>query len=496
MMVAHSLRGEVFGPAQGLHGATYVVDATFRARGPGRGRHRRRHRRAPPRRCTRSWPTLTYRNLDDEPALAGLNTTTEVLARVIADRLAARVHAGALGRPAATWPARRHAARVATSPGRATSARCDAALGDVRRARPASTTPRGPAAATSTTGGCCDGLRAAGWRSPSGRSPAPGRARRPPTWLRWRALLDGAARRRAGPRRRAGRVGGGRGARAAVGAAAARRPACTWLGGVPSPADGERAVLAAAAAVVTTSDWTRRLLLDRYALPPTGCTSPRPGVDRRAGAPADRRRRPAALRGHALARSRGRTCCWRRWPSTSGPWRCTFVGPLDRDPDFVAALHRRAAAAGIADRLRWCAGAHRARRSRASTRGRGPAGRPSRARDLRHGGGRGAGAPGCRCCGRRRRGSRGTGVHGARRPGPARAARRTPARSPPRWRAGSPTPACGTGCAAPPWSGGGALPGWATTEQRLLGVLAAVGGEPDPVRTRATPVTRDGGRRG
>jgi 6-pyruvoyl-tetrahydropterin synthase len=90
MMVAHSFRGEIFGPAQRLHGATFVVDATFRrpeldadgivvdigvaaqALGAVVGE-------------------LSYRNLDDEPAFAGTNTTTEVLARVVADRLADRL---------------------------------------------------------------------------------------------------------------------------------------------------------------------------------------------------------------------------------------------------------------------------------------------------------------------------------------------------------------------------------------------------------------------
>ena len=96
VMVAHSFRGEVFGPAQRLHGATYVVDATFRratldADGIvvdiGRAGEALRAVVA----------ELGYRNLDDEADLAGLNTTTEVLARVVADRLADRVHAGALG---------------------------------------------------------------------------------------------------------------------------------------------------------------------------------------------------------------------------------------------------------------------------------------------------------------------------------------------------------------------------------------------------------------
>ena len=96
MMIAHSLRGEVFGPAQRLHGATYVVDVTFRrdvldadnvvvdiGRAAGE--------------LHAVVAELTYRNLDEVPALAGTNTTTEALAQVIGDRLAERVRAGALG---------------------------------------------------------------------------------------------------------------------------------------------------------------------------------------------------------------------------------------------------------------------------------------------------------------------------------------------------------------------------------------------------------------
>ena len=96
MMIAHSFRGEVFGAAQQLHGATYVVDATFRRADLdddgivvdiGRAAEELHAVLA----------ELSYRNLDEEPAFAGINTTTEVLAQVIADRLADRVHAGALG---------------------------------------------------------------------------------------------------------------------------------------------------------------------------------------------------------------------------------------------------------------------------------------------------------------------------------------------------------------------------------------------------------------
>jgi 6-pyruvoyl-tetrahydropterin synthase len=96
MMVAHSLRGEVFGPAQRLHGATYVIDATFRrAELDGDGIVVDIGRAAAVLHGVVEG--LTYRNLDDDPALAGQNTSTEALARVIADRLADRVRAGDLG---------------------------------------------------------------------------------------------------------------------------------------------------------------------------------------------------------------------------------------------------------------------------------------------------------------------------------------------------------------------------------------------------------------
>jgi 6-pyruvoyl-tetrahydropterin synthase len=99
MMIAHSFSGEVFGPAQRLHGATYVVDATFQRAeldadnlvvDIGRAAQELHEVAA----------ELTYRNLDDEPAFAGINTSTEALAQVVADRLADRVHAGALGEAA------------------------------------------------------------------------------------------------------------------------------------------------------------------------------------------------------------------------------------------------------------------------------------------------------------------------------------------------------------------------------------------------------------
>jgi 6-pyruvoyl-tetrahydropterin synthase len=87
MMIAHSLTGEVFGPAQKLHGATYVVDASFEAAeldangiviDIGLASQALQE-------ITESF---SYRNLDDEPHLAGINTTTERLCQLIGDRLA------------------------------------------------------------------------------------------------------------------------------------------------------------------------------------------------------------------------------------------------------------------------------------------------------------------------------------------------------------------------------------------------------------------------
>ena len=95
-MIAHSFKGEIFGPAQGLHGATYVVDVTLK----------RPELDADGvvvdiglavRQLNLVLGTLNYRNLDEEPAFAGKNTTTEMLARVVFDRLADAVRSGALG---------------------------------------------------------------------------------------------------------------------------------------------------------------------------------------------------------------------------------------------------------------------------------------------------------------------------------------------------------------------------------------------------------------
>ncbi|HEY2319589.1 MAG TPA: 6-carboxytetrahydropterin synthase [Solirubrobacteraceae bacterium] len=96
MMIAHSFRGAVFGPAQRLHGATYVVDATFR-RATLDADNIVVDIGAAAQELHAVLAELTYRNLDDETGFQGMNTSTEALARVVADRLAERVHAGALG---------------------------------------------------------------------------------------------------------------------------------------------------------------------------------------------------------------------------------------------------------------------------------------------------------------------------------------------------------------------------------------------------------------
>ena len=100
MMIAHSFKGEVFGPAQRLHGATYVVDVEFKRRDVDAdgivvdiGRATETLRQV--------LGELNYRNLDEIPEFAGRNTTTEFLARVVFERIVASIRKGELG-PGAT----------------------------------------------------------------------------------------------------------------------------------------------------------------------------------------------------------------------------------------------------------------------------------------------------------------------------------------------------------------------------------------------------------
>jgi 6-pyruvoyl-tetrahydropterin synthase len=96
LMIAHSFRGEVFGPAQRLHGATFLVDATFR-----RPELDEDNIVVDIGLATQELGAvvaeLNYRNLDNEPDFADTNTSTEFLAKVVADRLAQRVQDGRLG---------------------------------------------------------------------------------------------------------------------------------------------------------------------------------------------------------------------------------------------------------------------------------------------------------------------------------------------------------------------------------------------------------------
>ena len=96
IMIAHSFTGEVFGPAQRLHGATFVVDATFRRPQLDADNIVVDIGRAGAE-LHAICGDLSYRNLDDEPDFAGVNTSTEFLAKVIADRLADRIADGVLG---------------------------------------------------------------------------------------------------------------------------------------------------------------------------------------------------------------------------------------------------------------------------------------------------------------------------------------------------------------------------------------------------------------
>jgi 6-pyruvoyltetrahydropterin/6-carboxytetrahydropterin synthase len=95
-MIAHSFKGEIFGPAQNLHGATYVVDVEFK-------RVELDHDGlvvdigAALQALRVVLAELNYRNLDEDPAFEGRNTTTEFLARLVFERIAAEIEAGALG---------------------------------------------------------------------------------------------------------------------------------------------------------------------------------------------------------------------------------------------------------------------------------------------------------------------------------------------------------------------------------------------------------------
>jgi 6-pyruvoyltetrahydropterin/6-carboxytetrahydropterin synthase len=96
VMIAHSFRGELFGPAQRLHGATYVVDVEFRRPELGNEGVVVDIGRATDA-LSAVLGDLNFRNLDEDPAFQGKNTTTEFLAKVVFDRMAARLARGELG---------------------------------------------------------------------------------------------------------------------------------------------------------------------------------------------------------------------------------------------------------------------------------------------------------------------------------------------------------------------------------------------------------------
>src|SRR5471032_1948287 len=96
MMIAHSFHGEVFGPQQHLHGATYVVDVEFRRPDlDADGIVVDIARAAEALKVVMA--DINYRNLDDEPSFTGRNTTTEFLARTVFDRVVAAINRGDLG---------------------------------------------------------------------------------------------------------------------------------------------------------------------------------------------------------------------------------------------------------------------------------------------------------------------------------------------------------------------------------------------------------------
>jgi len=96
VMIAHSFRGELFGPAQNLHGATYVVDVEFRRPELGSEGVVVDIARAAIA-LEEVLGELNYKNLDDDPSLAGKNTTTEYLSFVVFERMKARIATGELG---------------------------------------------------------------------------------------------------------------------------------------------------------------------------------------------------------------------------------------------------------------------------------------------------------------------------------------------------------------------------------------------------------------
>ena len=332
MMIAHSFRGEVFGPAQRLHGATFVVDATFRraeldadgivvdiglatqraGRGAGRAELPQPRRRAGLRRAQHH----------DRGAGPGL-----------ADRLAERVHAGG-ARRRRPRPGRRSRSPCTsrTSPGPATSGPCEHRTAGARRAAERHRRPgRRPAAATSTTGGCSTGWPR--WAGRCASTPCPGAW--PTPSAAELAGLAAVARRPAGRRRWCWSTGWSARPRADVLVPARGRLRLVVLVHLPlgHGAGEARGAGRAARAVVTTSPWTAgsaaRCRRRVHVAPP----------GRRPGAARPRVRRPAGgcSASPRSPRTRARTCSSTRSPTC----RTALALHLRRLADPRPGLRRR-----------------------------------------------------------------------------------------------------------------------------------------------------------
>ena len=338
MMIAHSLRGEVFGPAQRLHGATYVVDATFRrATLDADGIVVDIGRAAEALRAVVG--ELGYRNLDDEAELAGMNTTTEALAQVVADRLADRARAAHWATARGARRAGRDAARV---PRRVGELRAGAVT-EVHVIVPEGIDdPARPSGGNTYDRRVCRGLAALGWavheHAVPGAAVPLARARRGRIPDGAVVLLDGLIA-SAAPE---------------VLVPHARRLRQVVLVHMPL---GDRArargARAAAAAVVTTSAWTRRRLGELYALPADRVHVAEPGVDAAGLAPGTAAG-DALLCVAAVTPGKGHDVLLDGLATvTDLSWRCACVGSLDRDPAFAAGVRRRARDGGLGDRVRF-----------------------------------------------------------------------------------------------------------------------------------------------
>ncbi len=356
IMIAHSLRGEVFGPAQRLHGATYVVDATFRrADLDADGIVVDIGRASEVLRAVLS--ELGYRNLDDEAEFADMNTTTEALARVVADRLADRAPRRRPGR-------RRAGARWAGG----NAARVPRRVGELRAAAVTAVhvvVPEGIDDPARPSGGntydrqVCRGLAALGWavheHAVPGAWPRPGEADHTALARTVRRIPDGAVVLLDGliastapealvpQARRLRQV-------VLVHMPLGHRPPDDEAGAVRAR---EREVLAAAAAVVTTSAWTRRRLGELYALPADRVHVTEPGVDAARLAPGTAAG-DSLLCVAAVTPDKGHDVLLDGLAMTTDlPWRCECVGSLVRDPAFADGVRRRARNGGLGDRVRF-----------------------------------------------------------------------------------------------------------------------------------------------